>query len=87
LENLNYLYTQEGLSFTPKNHGVLAHAADQVELLGGISDMMNDDLENLHQVLKKITDQTSKIKNIIQHALLNSKIEAKLNNNKISAWF
>jgi hypothetical protein len=56
LKNLNYLWTQVGLSFTPKIYGVLAHAADQVELLGGIGDMLKDDLEHLHQVSKKITD-------------------------------
>jgi hypothetical protein len=83
LKNLNYLWTQVGLSFTPKIYGVLAHAADQVELLGGIGDMLKDDLEHLHQVSKKITDWTSKIKNITQQTLSYSKIEAKLNNKEI----
>jgi hypothetical protein len=38
--NLSYLWEQAGLSFLPKIHGVLAHAADQVELFRGIGDML-----------------------------------------------
>jgi hypothetical protein len=83
IEKLNYLWSHAGLSFTPKIHGMLGHAADQVELLGGIGDMLEDDLEHLHQVSKKITDRTNKIKNITQQALSHSKIEAKLNNKEI----
>jgi hypothetical protein len=56
IDNLNYLCSHAGLSFTPKIHGMLEHAADQVEHLGGIGDMLEDDLEHLHQVSKKITD-------------------------------
>jgi hypothetical protein len=81
--NGQYLWSQAGLSFTPKIHGMLAHAADQVEHLGGIDDMLEDDLEHLHQVSKKISDRTSKIKNITRQALSHSKIEATLNNKEI----
>jgi hypothetical protein len=73
LENLNYLWTQVGP----------ANAADQVVLLGGIGDILEADLEHLHQVSKKITDERSKIKNVTQQALSHSKIEAKLNNKEI----
>jgi hypothetical protein len=83
IDNLNYLWSHAGMSFTPKIHGMLAHAADQVEHLGGIGDMLEDDLEHLHQVSKKITDRTSKIKDITKQALSHSKIEAKLNNKEI----
>jgi hypothetical protein len=83
MDNLNYLWSHEGLSFTHKFHGMLAHAADQVEHLGGIGDMLEDDLEHLHQVSKNFTDQTSKIKNIKKQTLSHSKIEAKLKNKEI----
>jgi len=46
------LWSSAGLSFTPKIHGMLAHAVDQVESLGDIGDMLEDDLEHLHQVSK-----------------------------------
>ncbi len=84
IDNLKYLWSHAGLSFTPKINGMLAHAADQVEHLGGIGDILEDDLEHLHQVSKKTTDWTSKIKNITKQALSHPKIEAKLNNNKKS---
>ncbi len=54
--NLNYLWSQAGLSFMSKIHGMLALAADQVQHLGGIGDMLEDDLEHLHQVSKRIID-------------------------------
>jgi hypothetical protein len=45
--------------------------------------MREEDLEHLHQVSKRITDQTSKFANITKQTLSHSKIEAKLKNNKI----
>jgi hypothetical protein len=52
---------------------MLAHAADQMECLGGIGDMIKDDLEHLHQGMKTTTQQ----------ALSHSKIESKLQNQEI----
>ncbi len=49
-ESLNYLWSEVSMSFTPKTHGVLAHAADQAERIGGIGDLLKDDLEQLHQI-------------------------------------
>jgi hypothetical protein len=31
LLNLDYLWTQAGMSYTPKIHGILSHAAEQVQ--------------------------------------------------------
>ncbi len=72
IESLDYLWEHAGLSFTPKIHGRLAHASNQVELLGGIGDMLENDLEHLHQISKKISDRTSRIKNKHQQALSHS---------------
>jgi hypothetical protein len=83
IENLDYLWTLAGLSFTPKIHGMLSHAADQVELLGSIGDMLEDDVEHLHQMLQKISYRTSRIKNVAQQAFFHSKMEAKVNNKEI----
>jgi hypothetical protein len=54
--SLDYLWSAAGLSFTPKIHGVLSNAVEQVERLKGIGDLLEDDLEHLHQVSNKITD-------------------------------
>ena len=84
-ESLNYLWSEAGMSFTPKIHGVIAHAAEQAERIGGIGDLLEDDLEQLHQISKKITDRTSRIKNKVQQARSHSQMEAKLNNREIIA--
>jgi hypothetical protein len=59
---------------------MVAHAADQADVFGGINDMLEDDLEHLHQISKKISDRTSRIKNKHQQALSHSQMEAKLQN-------
>ncbi len=81
--SLDYLWSAAGLSFTPKIHGVLSHAVEQVERLKGIGDLLEDDLEHLHQMSKKITDRTSRIKNKHHQARSHSQMEAKLNNTEI----
>jgi hypothetical protein len=54
LVNLDYLWTQAGMNYMPKIHGVLSHAAEQMKRLGGIGDLLESDLEHLHQTSKKI---------------------------------
>jgi hypothetical protein len=49
-ERLNYLWSEAGMSFTPKIGGVLAHAAEHVERAGGIGDLLEDNLEERHQI-------------------------------------
>ncbi len=80
---MDNLWEHAGLSFTPKIHGMHAHAANQVELLGGIVDMLEDNLEHLHQVSKKNNDRTSRVKNKHQQALSDSQMETKLQNIEI----
>ena len=45
--------------------------------------MLEDDLEHLHQISKKIQDRTCRIKNMAQQALSHSQMEAKFNNKDI----
>jgi len=79
------LWSNAGLSFTPNIHGMLGDVADQVESLGGIGDMLENDLEHLHQVSKRILDRTSKIKDVTKQSFAHSKIEAKKNNKETVA--
>jgi hypothetical protein len=83
IKNLNFQWRLTGLNYTPKIHGILAHAADQVEFLGGIGDMFEDDLEHLHQISKLIQDRTCRIKNTAQQAHSHSQMEAKFNNKDV----
>jgi hypothetical protein len=38
LMNLDFLWRQAGISFTPKIHGILYHACQQMKQLGGFGD-------------------------------------------------
>lgn len=45
-KNLDYLWKNAGLSYTPKLHNVLAHALNQIRECQGIEDMLEDDVEH-----------------------------------------
>jgi hypothetical protein len=60
LVNLDYLWTQAGMNYSPEIHGVLSHAAEQMKRLGGIGDLLEDDLEHLHQTSKTIVIERAK---------------------------
>ncbi len=76
LKNLDYLWKIAGLNYTPKVHSVLAHAMDQMKELEGIGDMLEDDVEHIHQIAARIESRTSRMKNKTQQAFVHSKIEA-----------
>jgi hypothetical protein len=77
--NSDFLWRHAGISFTPKIYGVLCHAFPKMKQFGGFGDLLEDDLEHLHQMSKAISDCTSHIKNKLQQAFSHSKIKAKLN--------
>jgi len=78
--NLDYLWGKTDLSVTPKIHSAIAHAVSQVKELEGIGDILEDDLEHLHQTSAKITACVSRMKNKDQQAFVHSKREAIHNN-------
>ncbi len=54
LANLDYLWKVANLSYTPKIHSILVHALDQMKQLQGIGDMLEDDVEHIHQMAARI---------------------------------
>ena len=78
--NLDYLWKVAGLSFTPKVHSLLGHAVQQMKRFEGIGDMLEDDVERIHQIATKIESRVTRIKNKNMQALAHSKIEAVQNN-------
>jgi hypothetical protein len=54
LHNLDYLWKSAGLSYIPKIHSVLVHAMEQMRACDGIGDMLEDDVEHIHQLAAKI---------------------------------
>ncbi len=85
LKNLDYLWKIAGLNYTPKVHSVLAHAMEQMKELEGIGDMLEDDVEHIHQIAARIESRTSRMKNKTQQAFVHSKIEAIQNSQDITA--
>jgi hypothetical protein len=66
LKNLDYLWKIAGLNYTPKVHSVLAHTMDQMKELEGIGDMLEDDVEHIHQIAACIESRNSRMKNKTQ---------------------
>lgn len=60
-------------------------AAEQVQRLGGIGDLLEDKLEHLHQMLKTFGERTNRTKNKVEQAESHFKIEVKNNNKEIRA--
>jgi hypothetical protein len=50
LQNLDFLWKSAGLSYTPKVHSVLVHALEQIKECQGIGDMLEEDVEHIHQI-------------------------------------
>jgi hypothetical protein len=76
LNNLDYLWKVANLSFTPKIHSILAHALEQMSRLQGIGDMLEDDVEHIHQMAARIETRTSRMNNKALQPFIHSKVEA-----------
>jgi hypothetical protein len=75
LTNLDYLWKVANLSYTPKIHSILVHALDQMKQLQGIGDMLEDDVEHIHQMAARIETWTSRRTNKALEPFIHSKIE------------
>jgi hypothetical protein len=85
LQNSDYLWKNAGLSYIPKVHSALVHALEQIREFPGIGDMMEDDVEHIHQLAAKIEARTSRMKDKARQAFVHSKIEAIQNSHEIKA--
>jgi hypothetical protein len=52
--NLHYRWTQAHLNFIPKLHSTLEHSLDHMRRFNGIGNMLEDDVEHIHQIAAKI---------------------------------
>jgi hypothetical protein len=73
LQNLDYLWKNTGLSYTPKLHSELVHAMEQMRECQGIGDMLEDDVEHIHQLAAKIEARISRMKDKFWQAFMHSK--------------
>jgi hypothetical protein len=81
--NLNYLWSKAQMSFTPKLHGTLHHALDHMKRHNGFGDMLEDDVEHMHQIAAKIEARVSRMKNKKGQANVHSKMEAMQNSREV----
>jgi hypothetical protein len=54
MDNLCYLWSKANLNNTPKIHSYLKHAINQMKRFNGTGDMLEDDVEHIHQKAAKI---------------------------------
>jgi len=87
LDSLKKLWeTTAGLSHTPKFHALLCHAAKQMRFFGGIGDVLEDDVERMHQVAGRFEHRTANVKNPEKRALFHAKMEALSHNKDIITY-
>jgi hypothetical protein len=79
IANLNFLWLQANLNFTPKLHSTLEHSLDHMKRFNGIVDMLEGDVELIHQIAAKIEARVSRMKNKNAQANVHSKMEAMQN--------
>jgi hypothetical protein len=85
LQNLDNLWKNAGLSYTPKLHSVLVHNIKQMRECQGIGDMLEDDVADIHQLAAKIESRTSRMKEKFRQAFVHSKIVAIQNCHEIKS--
>jgi hypothetical protein len=81
LDNLKHLWHSAGLPHTPKLHSLLTHTVKQMRLFGGIGDILEDDVEKMHQIAGQFEHRSARLKNPDTRALVHAKMEA-LSHNK-----
>lgn len=81
--NLHYLWSKANLNYTPKIHTYLKHAIDQMRRFNGIGDMLEDDVEHIHQKAAKIESRIGQMKNKEHQSFVHSRLEAMQNSREI----
>jgi hypothetical protein len=72
------------LNHTPKLHSVLTHSLKQMRLYGGIGDLLEDDVEKMHQIAGRFESRVSRIKGANSRAVAQAKMEAVSINNNVT---
>jgi hypothetical protein len=71
------------LNHTPKFHSLISHASPQMKQLGGIGDILEDDVEKMHQIASRSESRVSRLKSVNSRAMAEAKIEAMSQNNLV----
>ncbi len=76
LSALREFWEAARLSHTPKLHSLLMHALTQMRKLGGIGDILEDDVEKMHQIAGRSESRVARLKSATGRAIAEAKIEA-----------
>jgi hypothetical protein len=83
LGNLKILWNAANLSHTPKVHSLLHHALKQMRKFKGVGDLLEDDVEKMHQIAGNFEARSSRLKSATVRAVAQSKMEAMSHNNLV----
>ncbi len=72
------------LKHTPKLHCVLTHSLKQMRLYSGIGDLLEDDVEKMHQIAGRFESWVSRIKGANSRVVAQAKMEAVSINNNVT---
>jgi hypothetical protein len=75
LGNPKQLWNAANLSHTPKVHSLLTHAPKQMRKFKGIGDLLEDDVEKMHQIAGNFESQSSRLKSATGRAVAQAKME------------
>jgi hypothetical protein len=81
--NLHYLWGKANINYTPKMHAYLKHTIDQMSRCNVIGNMLEDDVEHIHQKAAKIESRIGWMKNKEHKAFVHSRLEALQNSREI----
>jgi hypothetical protein len=73
---LQKLWEAATLSHTPKLHSLLMHALLQMKMFSGIRDILEDDVEKMHQIAGRSESRVARLKSATNRALAEAEIEA-----------
>jgi hypothetical protein len=63
LEKLHELWGLAQLNFTPKMHSLVKHGPEHMHHFESIGDMLEDDIEHMHQMSARVEARISRMKN------------------------
>jgi hypothetical protein len=87
LNNLQQLWNAAGLSYTPGFHALLSHAPQQMRKFKGFGDLLEDDVEKIHQIAGNYEAWSSRLKSASGRAVAQAKMEAMSHNNSVQKLY
>jgi hypothetical protein len=85
LDEIEKLWNRLGLSHTPKFHALMRHALEQMRIIGGFGEMLEDHVEKSHQDMDKFHQRVATLRSFEMRAKSYSHHEKTANDPKVLA--